>query len=614
MFNSLTVRLNAAIFLSFMLLALASSAWTYRVDRQTLETQFVGVASSVAPTMIEVVMLDQAEAGIEFNRRLRNFPHLNGVTLFSLDGERRYEYRRQPGVAACSQQQSWLSPLLNGCMYISQQLEYESSSWLRYTMEVDTEDLQWQIARQVSMTLLFSLLAFAAIYRIIGRWLSRPMAELVSQLPAMGSGAVSFPRTGRQKNELAELARVLEQSDRALHEKQIQAEDLNTRLSQSLQAKSDFLANASHEIRTPLNAVIGFVDCLGAQRSRLNPEGQQQLLLLQGASQSLLHIVNDVLDFSRLESGKLSLDPQPSVLVDFLQRVHAHFQGSARLQKVLLGLDLADDLPLCVSMDEGRMEQILGNLLSNAIKFSPSGQVQLSAEVLARDDTQCTLVVAVTDTGIGIDSENLPYIFDAYTQADGSVTRRFGGTGLGLAICKRLSLLMEGELQVQSEMGKGSRFTLTLTVPLLQQVPGGRIETEENANPLPLKGLSILLAEDNLSNQKLMQIMLKKLGCEQLQIAANGQQAVDASQQQQFDLILMDCQMPLMDGYRATRQIRLGPGAGTLIVALTANATAEDKQRCLDCGMDGFLTKPVTLATLARGIAEARAATSTSTV
>ncbi|WP_051252726.1 ATP-binding protein [Ferrimonas kyonanensis] len=608
MFNSLTVRLNAAIFLSFVLLALASSAWTYRVDRQTLETQFVGVASSVAPTMIEVVMLDQAEAGIEFNRRLRNFPHLNGVTLFSLDGERRYEYRRQPMAVACPQQQNWLSPLLNGCMYISQQLEYESSPWLSYTMEVDTEDLQWQVARQVSMTLLFSLLAFAAIYRILNRWLSRPMAELVSQLPAMGSGAVRFPRTGMQKSELAELARVLERSDQALHDKQIQAEDLNTRLSHSLQAKSDFLANASHEIRTPLNAVIGFVECLGAQRSRLNTEGQQQLLLLQGASQSLLHIVNDVLDFSRLESGKLSLDPQPTALVDFLQRVHAHCQGTARLHKVLLGLDLADDLPPCVALDEGRMEQILGNLLSNAIKFSPSGQVQLSAEVISQKDALCTLALAVTDTGIGIDSDKLPYIFDAYTQADGSVTRRFGGTGLGLAICKRLSALMDGELQVQSEVGKGSRFTLTLTLPLVQSVPGGGVETEDAANPQPLKGLSILLAEDNLSNQKLMQIMLKKLGCEQLQIAANGQQAVDASQQHSFDLILMDCQMPVMDGYRATRQIRLGRGGDTLIVALTANATTEDKQRCLDCGMDGFLTKPVTLATLASGIAEARAA------
>ncbi|BDY04418.1 ATP-binding protein [Ferrimonas sp. YFM] len=604
--QSLTQRLNLAIFAVMVLLAFVISAWSYKVDLQTMRAHYSGVAGSLAPTMIELVVLDQPETVTEFNRQLRNFPQLRGLTLMTLEGEVRYEYRRQDTASACPQEISWLAPLMDGCMVIRQQLEFESAQWLDYAMEVDTRELQAQIFQQALMVVMGTLFCFGLIYRSIRRWVKKPVDELVAGLPLMGTGQVDFPYAGVHRSELAMLARTLEQSDRQLFERQQQATELNSRLEASLQAKSDFLANASHEIRTPLNAVTGFIECLEAQRTRLTPEGQEQLQLLQGASQSLLHIVNDVLDFSRLEAGELKLDPQPGCPSDFLQRVHAHYQGMARLHKVAFGLCLAPELPPRLVMDEGRLEQILGNLLTNAIKFSPGGQVELKARVQSRDECSCKLAISVEDTGIGIEPHKLAGIFDAYTQADGSVTRRFGGTGLGLAICKRLSLLMQANLEVESEPGQGSRFTLTLSLPLSETGTRSQADDAIGRDERPLQGARVLLAEDNISNQKLMQIMLKRLGCDALTVASNGQQAVDACQRESFDLVLMDCQMPVMDGYRATRQIRLGPSADTLILALTANATEDDRQKCLDSGMDDFLAKPVTLTTLGEGIAAAR--------
>lgn len=604
--QSLTQRLNLAIFAVMALLAFIISAWSYKVDLQTMRAQYTGVAGSLAPTMIELVVLDQPQTVTEFNRQLRNFHQLRALTLMTLQGEVRYEYRRQDTTWACSRRNPWLTPLTDGCMVIHRKLEFESAQWLDYAIEVDTRELQIQIFRQALMVVMGTLFCFWLIYRSIRRWVIRPVDELVAGLPLMGTGQVSFPYAGVHRSELAMLARTLEQSDRQLYERQQQAKELNSRLEASLQAKSDFLANASHEIRTPLNAVTGFIECLDAQCDRLTPEGQEQLKLLQGASQSLLHIVNDVLDFSRLEAGELTLDPLPGCPSDFLQRVHAHYQGMARLHKVAFGLCLDPGLPAMVLMDEGRLEQILGNLLTNAIKFSPGGQVELKARVRSQDEFSSHMAISVEDTGIGIESQKLAGIFDAYTQADGSVTRRFGGTGLGLAICNRLSQLMQASLEVESEPGQGSRFTLSLSLPLSRS--GFRTKVDDDAERIerPLLGGKVLLAEDNISNQKLMQIMLKKLGCDALTLVSNGQQAVDACQRERFDLVLMDCQMPIMDGYRATRQIRLGPSAKTLILALTANATEEDRQRCLDSGMDDFLTKPVTLATLGAGIAAAR--------
>ncbi|WP_417348864.1 ATP-binding protein [Ferrimonas sp.] len=604
--QSLTQRLNLAIFAVMALLAFVISAWSYKVDLQTMRAQYTGVAGSLAPTMIELVVLDQPETVTEFNRQLRNFPQLRGLTLMTLQGEVRYEYRRQDTALACPRDLPWLAPLADGCMVIRQKLEFESAQWLNYAMEVDTKELQTQIFRQAMMVVMGTLFCFWLIYRSIRRWVIRPVDELVAGLPLMGSGQVKFPYAGVHRSELAMLARTLESSDRQLYERQLQAKELNSRLEASLQAKSDFLANASHEIRTPLNAVTGFIECLEAQRARLTPEGQEQLKLLQGASQSLLHIVNDVLDFSRLEAGELKLDPQPGCPSDFLQRVHAHYQGMARLHKVEFGLCLDPKLPARVVMDEGRLEQILGNLLTNAIKFSPGGQVELICRAQSGDSDYCQLCFSVKDTGIGIEPQKLAGIFDAYTQADGSVTRRFGGTGLGLAICKRLSQLMQANLEVESQPQQGSCFTLSLTLPLSQPGSAGENRGASSELERPLQGVKVLLAEDNISNQKLMQVMLKRLGCDALTLASNGQQAVDACQRESFDLVFMDCQMPVMDGYRATRQIRLGPSAETLILALTANATEEDRQRCLDSGMDDFLAKPVTLATLGEGICAAR--------
>lgn len=602
--RSLAIRVNLFVLVTFAALAMVAVLWSYDGKSRMMRAQFEAIAANMAPTMIEVALLDAPESVVEMNRQARNFTQILSVRLTSLDGEPRYHYRQTGVQGSCTDDSGWLTPLIYGCMKVFKPLEFESQDWLLYEIELDTSELRQQTFRLVSAIAWLSLLCFWGVFRTTRRWLNEPLAEMVSHLPKVGSGELKLAKAASHRSELTLLAKGLMQADRNLHTEYQQANELTERLKQSLEAKSEFLANASHEIRTPLNGVIGFIDCLAAERSRLSEEGQEQFRLLEGSAQSLLQIVNDVLDFSKLEAGQLQLEPTPCPVTDFIQRIHAHFQGMARLHKVVFAVDISPKLPEFILLDEGRTEQILGNLVSNAIKFSPGASVEIRVDWKAQG-RQGELMISVVDSGIGIDSETLPYIFDAYTQADGSVTRRFGGTGLGLSICKKLADLMQARLLVHSTKGKGSEFTLAMPVSVVDDCS---VITDKPALELldkPLAGLSILLAEDNTSNQKLMQVMLKKLGCESLLIARNGQEAVDICHQRHFDLILMDCQMPILDGYRATQQIRLGPQAQILILALTANATSADRQRCLDCGMDAFLTKPITLSALNQGITQA---------
>jgi len=363
-------------------------------------------------------------------------------------------------------------------------------------------------------------------------------------------------------------------------------------------AKSEFLANVSHEIRTPMNGILGMVEL--ALDDELPQEQRDRLRLVHDSARSLLAIINDLLDLAKIEAGKFVLDPTRFALREEVELTLRSLTLRAQERGLALQCTISPEVPAFVVGDPDRLRQVLVNLVGNAIKFTENGGV--AVRVRAAPGPAARVVFEIEDTGIGIPPERLRAIFVPFEQADPSTTRRFGGTGLGLTIASRLVGLMGGEIGVASEVGVGSTFTFdVMFAPVSADAPVRR------AAPMPLSAraaggrrLEILLAEDNPINQRVATEILKRMG-HTVTVVTDGRAAVEAVERGTFDLVLMDVQMPVMDGWQATAAIRRSPHAHarrTRVVALTARATEEDRKRCLAHGMDGFLTKPLQVAEL----------------
>lgn len=369
---------------------------------------------------------------------------------------------------------------------------------------------------------------------------------------------------------------------------------------QASRVKSEFLANMSHEIRTPMNGISGMLQHL--KDSPLAKEQSETIEIMETSSKNLLSILNDILDLSKIEAGKVQIEAAPFDVRACFTNTFQLMESTAQARNNHLQCFISEDIQNCLVGDTLRISQIATNLLSNAIKFTENGTVTLRCGTQRIDSEQARLRFSVQDTGIGMSQEVIDRLFSEFVQADASITRRFGGTGLGLSICSKLANLMGGAITVESEEGSGSTFQFEVTLPVgsLERSPK-ETKTDGIADFAQLYPHTILLVEDNRINQKVAQLTLSKLGytCD---IATNGVEALKAIEEKginHYSVVLMDLQMPEMDGFETTQRIfEIYPENQLNIAALTANAFDSDRKKCLEIGMQGFITKPLDLAEL----------------